>query len=100
LLSSPRRRAVEPPAPVGEAIRQFDLLLLGVKGLCPPFDPQAFREGHLTPLYFGSALNNFGVRLAGVPGKEPRKTRTLFASFRLGTCKPDLKEPVPLLGNN
>jgi len=29
------------------------------KGLCPPFDPQAFREGHLTPVYFGSGLNNF-----------------------------------------
>jgi peptide chain release factor 3 len=38
------------------------------KGLCPPFDPQANREGHLTPVYFGRALNNFGVRelLAGV----------------------------------
>jgi peptide chain release factor 3 len=32
------------------------------KGLCPPFNPQAYREGHLTPVYFGSALNNFGVR--------------------------------------
>jgi peptide subunit release factor RF-3 len=32
------------------------------RGLCPPFDPQAYREGHLTPVYFGSALNNFGVR--------------------------------------
>ena len=26
------------------------------------FDPKAYREGHLTPVYFGSALNNFGVR--------------------------------------
>jgi peptide chain release factor 3 len=32
------------------------------KGLCPPFDPQAYRESQLTPVYFGSALNNFGVR--------------------------------------
>jgi peptide chain release factor 3 len=32
------------------------------KGLCPPFDAQAYREGHLTPVYFDSALNNFGVR--------------------------------------
>ena len=32
------------------------------KGLCRPFDPKAYREGHLTPVYFGSALNNFGVR--------------------------------------
>ncbi len=29
---------------------------------CKPFDEQAFREGHLTPVYFGSALKNFGVR--------------------------------------
>ncbi len=43
------------------------------KGLCPPFDPQAYREGHLTPVYFGSALNNFGVRelLAGVGELAP-----------------------------
>ena len=52
------------------------------KGLCPPFDPQAYREGHLTPVYFGSALNNFGVRelLAGVartgPGAAPAAGRT------------------------
>jgi peptide chain release factor 3 len=32
------------------------------KRLCPPFDAQAYREGHLTPVYFGSALNNFEVR--------------------------------------
>jgi peptide chain release factor 3 len=31
------------------------------KGLCPPFDSQAYRAGHLTPVYFGSALNDFGV---------------------------------------
>jgi peptide chain release factor 3 len=27
-----------------------------------PFDVGAFREGHLTPVYFGSALKNFGVK--------------------------------------
>jgi hypothetical protein len=27
------------------------------KGLCPPFDARAYREGHLTPVFFGSALN-------------------------------------------
>jgi peptide chain release factor 3 len=26
------------------------------------FDPAAYREGHLTPVYFGSALKRFGVR--------------------------------------
>jgi len=29
---------------------------------CRPFDMESFREGHLTPVYFGSALRNFGVR--------------------------------------
>src|SRR3954468_20077919 len=29
---------------------------------CKPFDAQAFLEGHLTPVFFGSALRNFGVR--------------------------------------
>jgi peptide chain release factor 3 len=29
---------------------------------CRPFDREAFREGHLTPVFFGSALRNFGVR--------------------------------------
>ncbi len=26
-----------------------------------PFDPQSFREGHMTPVIFGSALRHFGV---------------------------------------
>jgi peptide chain release factor 3 len=30
--------------------------------LCHPFDRKAFMEGHLTPVYFGSALKNYGVR--------------------------------------
>ncbi|MCD6071018.1 MAG: peptide chain release factor 3, partial [Microvirga sp.] len=29
---------------------------------CKPFDLESFREGHLTPVFFGSALRNFGVR--------------------------------------
>ncbi len=33
-----------------------------VRALCKPFDVQAYREGHLTPVFFGSALHNFGVR--------------------------------------
>ncbi len=27
-----------------------------------PFDLADFRQGHLTPVFFGSALRNFGVR--------------------------------------
>ena len=33
-----------------------------VRGLCPEFDQQAYLEGTMTPVYFGSAVNNFGVR--------------------------------------
>jgi peptide chain release factor 3 len=33
-----------------------------VKDACRPFDFSSFREGHLTPVYFGSALKNFGVK--------------------------------------
>jgi peptide chain release factor 3 len=29
---------------------------------CRPFELRAFRQGHLTPVYFGSALRNYGVR--------------------------------------
>ncbi|SFL62574.1 peptide chain release factor 3 [Bradyrhizobium sp. NFR13] len=32
-----------------------------VKEAGKPFDLQSFREGHMTPVYFGSALRNFGV---------------------------------------
>ncbi len=34
---------------------------LAVEG-CKPFDTAAFLEGHLTPVFFGSALRAFGVR--------------------------------------
>ncbi len=27
-----------------------------------PFDPQAYRNGHISPVFFGSAVNNFGVK--------------------------------------
>ncbi|WP_313136799.1 peptide chain release factor 3 [Paracoccus jeotgali] len=30
--------------------------------LLPKFDRQSFLEGHLTPIWFGSAINSFGVR--------------------------------------
>lgn len=51
-----------------------------VRGLCPPFDHQAYLEGHLTPVFFGSAINNFGVQelLNGVgkfaPFPQPQET--------------------------
>ena len=43
------------------------------RGLCPDFDMNSYREGHMTPVFFGSAINNFGVRelLQGVAALAP-----------------------------
>ncbi|MBK9002105.1 MAG: peptide chain release factor 3 [Myxococcales bacterium] len=52
------------------------------RGLCPRFDLEAYRGGHMTPVFFGSALNNFGVRelieglLRLAPAPRPQKTTT------------------------
>lgn len=33
-----------------------------IKELCPKFDLDAYLCGSMTPVFFGSAINNFGVR--------------------------------------
>ena len=51
----------------------------------PPFDREAFLAGHQTPMFFGSAVNNFGVRevldalvdLAPSPGDRPAIQRVV-----------------------
>jgi peptide chain release factor 3 len=56
-----------------------------VKEACRPFDISSFREGHLTPVYFGSALKNFGVKdlldalaeYAPAPRPQSASTRTV-----------------------
>jgi peptide chain release factor 3 len=56
-----------------------------VRAACPAFDLAAYRGGHLTPVYFGSALKNFGVRelLDGIgrdappPVSQPAKPRSV-----------------------
>lgn len=55
-----------------------------VRGLCPDFDLKAYREGHMTPVFFGSAINNFGVRelLHGVSMLAP-SPRPQTASQRI-----------------
>ncbi len=44
-----------------------------IRSACPSFDAKAFLEGHLTPVYFGSALKDFGVRelLEGLVAHAP-----------------------------
>ncbi|MBN8919928.1 MAG: peptide chain release factor 3 [Rhizobiales bacterium] len=59
-----------------------------VRDACNPFDLQSFREGHLTPVYFGSALKNFGVgdlldalgRLAPPPRAQTADKRQVAAA--------------------
>ncbi|OEJ65988.1 peptide chain release factor 3 [Magnetovibrio blakemorei] len=52
------------------------------RGLCPEFDHQAYLEGTMTPVFFGSAVNNFGVRelLDGLakyaPSPRPQQAST------------------------
>jgi peptide chain release factor 3 len=47
------------PAHAAEKLRE-DVEM--VRGLCPAFDLESYRAGHLTPVFFGSAINNFGVQ--------------------------------------
>ncbi|WP_089173899.1 peptide chain release factor 3 [Bosea sp. AS-1] len=47
--------------PDGAAETWREEVFLASEGL-KPFDLQAFREGHLTPLYWGAALRDYGVR--------------------------------------
>src|SRR5687768_14663462 len=63
-----------------------DELELAKEG-CNSFDLAAFREGHLTPVFFGSALKNFGVgdlldalgTHAPAPRNQPSDQRTVDA---------------------
>ncbi|SFB75590.1 peptide chain release factor 3 [Tropicimonas isoalkanivorans] len=47
--------------------------------LLPPLDPQSVLEGHMTPIWFGSAINSFGVKelMDGIGryGPEPQPQR-------------------------
>ena len=51
-----------------------------VKGASHEFDKQAFLAGKLTPVFFGSAINNFGIEelldyfVSAAPGPQPRET--------------------------
>src|SRR5207247_1681269 len=80
-LDDPKLPRLLPKAALAKLREEVEM----AKGLCPPFDAQAYREGHLTPVYFGSALNNFGVRglvqgvaeLAPAPRPQPADPRPI-----------------------
>src|SRR5918997_352468 len=60
-LSGPDDAALADLLPTEELETWRDEVALA-RDACKPFDVKAFREGHLTPVFFGSALKNFGVR--------------------------------------
>ena len=59
-----------------------------VKGASHPFDQEAFLQGKLSPVFFGTALGNFGVRemldkfVEWAPKPLPRETRTRLVDAR------------------
>jgi len=60
-VSGPKDDAVTALLPAHEVAAWHEEVSLAQEA-CRPFDLTAFREGHLTPVFFGSALRNFGVR--------------------------------------
>ena len=60
-VTGPDDPAVAALLPEHERAAAIEELTLAVEG-CRPFDVNAFLEGHLTPVLFGSALRDFGVK--------------------------------------
>ena len=80
-LDDPKLDELLPADQVAELREQVEM----VRGLCPPYDETAYREGTLSPIFFGSAVNNFGVRelleglaeMAPPPRAQPAADRTV-----------------------
>ena len=80
-LDDPRLAERLPAAALAKLREEVEL----VRAACPTFDKESYRAGHLTPVYFGSALKNFGVQelLDGVgafappPLPQPAKPRAI-----------------------
>jgi peptide chain release factor 3 len=80
-LDDPRLADHLPPAAIEKLRSEVEM----ARGLCPEFDLDAYRAGHLTPVFFGSALNNFGVRellrgigeMAPPPRPQPAEPRAI-----------------------
>jgi peptide chain release factor 3 len=70
-------------AALGSQLGEMTEYLELVDGAGHEFDQGEFLQGHMTPVFFGSALNNFGVRElldsfiddAPAPGKRPAVSR-------------------------
>ncbi len=57
-LDDPKLDALLPDYAVAKLRDDIEM----VRELCPIFDMHAYLAGNLTPVYFGSAVNNFGVQ--------------------------------------
>ncbi|MGB8602234.1 MAG: peptide chain release factor 3 [Rhizomicrobium sp.] len=68
-----------------EELEKFNEEVELARGVLPRFDLESYRAGHLTPVFFGSALKNFGVRqllsalarFAPPPRTQAAKERTI-----------------------
>lgn len=68
-LEDPKLDAQLPAHAVEKLREDVDM----ARGLCQEFDAEAYLQGHMTPVFFGSAVNNFGVRelLQGLAEQAP-----------------------------
>ncbi|MDO5657011.1 MAG: peptide chain release factor 3 [Paracoccus sp. (in: a-proteobacteria)] len=57
-LDDPKLALHIPEAQLAQLREEIEM----ARELLPAFDRQSFLEGHLTPIWFGSAINSFGVR--------------------------------------
>ena len=80
-LDDPRLDELLPSSTATELREQVEM----ARGLCPSFEQEPYLEGNRTPVFFGSAINNFGVRelLEGMsrfapnPRPQPSQTRVV-----------------------
>ncbi len=76
----PRIQALLPP----QDFEQFQEEVLLAQGAAKPFVLQSFLEGHLTPVYFGSALKDMGVQdLIDAVGRFAPSPREQHAASRV-----------------
>ena len=71
-LDDPRLAELVPADLLAKFLEEIEM----AKALLPPLDPQALLEGTMTPIWFGSAMNSFGVKelMDGIAkyGPEPQ----------------------------
>jgi peptide chain release factor 3 len=80
-LADPKLDELLPESAVAKLREDVEM----VRELCPKFALESYRQGHMTPVFFGSAVNNFGVRelLAGLsrlappPRAQPARERAV-----------------------